>query len=118
MRTQSLRRLGVDLAALPAAALPAWHATVDAQRWLEAARNAHAAGARLVSLWGTDRRAYPGATLVVSAAYALPEGLAWIDLALPDGAPGYPDLSGLYPAAARMQRAAADLLGIAPADAV
>jgi len=115
---RSLRRLGVDLTALPAGALPAWHATVDARHWLEAARNAHAAGVRLVSLWGTDRRACVNGTLVVSAAYALPEGLAWIEHALPDGTPGYPDLSGFYPAAIRMQRATADLLGIAPADAV
>ena len=71
----------------------------------------------LVSLWGTDRRAEAGGTLVVSAAFALPEGLAWIDLPLPDTAAGYPDLSGLYPAAARMQRATADLLGIAPGGA-
>ena len=118
MQHRSPRRLGVDLTALPAGALPAWHATVDARHWLEAARNAHAAGVRLVSLWGTDRRACVNGTLVVSAAYALPEGLAWIEHALPDGTPGYPDLSGFYPAAIRMQRATADLLGIAPADAV
>jgi len=118
MTTPTLRRLGVDMTALPGSGVPAWHASVEAPRWLEAARNARAADARLVSLWGTDRRAHPGGTLVVSAAYALREGLAWIELALPDGTRGYPDLSGLHPTAARMQRATADLLGIRPLDAV
>jgi Ni,Fe-hydrogenase III large subunit/Ni,Fe-hydrogenase III component G len=119
----TLRRLAVDFARLDAAragassrgaVLPAWHATVDEARWLDAARHAHAAGARLVSVWGTDRRATPAGTLVASAAFALPEGLAWLDLPLPDAGAGYPDIAGLFPAAARMQRATADLLGIAP----
>jgi Ni,Fe-hydrogenase III large subunit/Ni,Fe-hydrogenase III component G len=124
--TRTLRRLAVDFTRLDAAtpgsparpgdarapALPAWHATVDEANWLAAARHAHAAGVRLVSLWGSDRRAVRGGTLVASAAFALPEGLAWVDLPLADAAAGYPDLAGLYPAAARMQRAAADLLGI------
>ncbi|HUP09823.1 MAG TPA: NADH-quinone oxidoreductase subunit C [Caldimonas sp.] len=117
MRAKTLRRLGVDFTALPHAAVPAWHATVDAPRWLDAARHAHAAGSRLVSLWGTDRRAMAGGTLAVSAAYALPEGLAWVDLPMADGTPGYPDIADQHPAAARMQRAAADLVGIRPVGA-
>jgi len=110
-----MRRLGVDFLAL-GGALPAWHAAVGAAHWHDAARHAHASGVRLVSLWGTDRRA-AGGTLVVSAAYALPEGIAWLDLPLRDESAGYPDLAGLYPAAIRLQRATADLLGIAPAGA-
>jgi len=116
MRAATMRRLGVDFTALPGGALPAWHAKVDAERWLEAARNAHAAGAPLVSLWGTDRRAIGGGTLVVSAAYALPEGLAWLELAVTDDS-GYPSIADFHPCAARMQRATADLVGIAAAGA-
>jgi Ni,Fe-hydrogenase III large subunit/Ni,Fe-hydrogenase III component G len=109
-----IRRLGVDLERLPGAT-PVWHAVVPAEPWFAAAQAARASGSPLVSLWGTDRRAGKGGSLVVSAAFALPEGVVWLDLALTADVPDYPDLSGLYPAAARMQRATADLLGIRPA---
>jgi Ni,Fe-hydrogenase III large subunit/Ni,Fe-hydrogenase III component G len=111
---RGLRRLGVDFTPLAPAASPVWHASVDAERWLDAARSAHAAGARLVSLWGTERRAAPGGSLVVAAAYSLPEGLAWLELPLAPHTSCYPDLSGIFPCAARLQRAATDLLGIQP----
>ena len=100
-----------ELRRLPAE-LPIWHAAVDAAQWLAAARSVRESGARLVSLWGTDRRDAEGGALGVSAAYALREGLVWLDLTLPDEAPSYPDLAGLFPSAERMQRATADLLGI------
>ncbi|HYN11676.1 MAG TPA: Ni,Fe-hydrogenase III large subunit [Burkholderiales bacterium] len=65
---------------------------VDSQEWF--------ADARLVALW-----AKPAA---ICAAYAVREGLLWLEL------PGksYPDLSGRFPYASRMQRAAADLYGV------
>ena len=103
--------LDLDLEVL-AAALPVARADVDARQWQAAARAAAQAGARLVSVWGSDRRAAGAGTLVVSAAYAFDDGLAWLDLALPDGAPRYPDLTPFFPCAQRLQRAAADLLGI------
>ena len=87
-------------------------ATVNAAQWRAAAAALAASGARLVSLWGSDRRDADGGALVVSAAYALREGLAWLDLPLGEAAPRYPDLARHFPAALRMQRAAADLLGI------
>src|SRR5215212_1868627 len=109
-----IRRLGVDIERLPGAT-PVWHAVVGAGLWFTAAQAAHTGGWPLVSLWGTDRRAGKGGSLVVSTAFALPEGAVWLDLTLAAAAPDYPDLSGLYPAAARMQRATADLLAIRPA---
>ncbi len=96
----------LNLVRLPAP-LPMWHGNVDAERWVAAARSVHAAGGRLVSLWGSDRGA---AGLAVNAAYALPSGLQWVDLPL--ASTQYPDLSAIFPVAARMQRASADLLGI------
>jgi Ni,Fe-hydrogenase III large subunit len=45
------------------------------------------------------------------------DGLVWLDLALGEGQLDYPDLGGIFPFAVRMQRAAADLLGIAARDA-
>jgi Ni,Fe-hydrogenase III large subunit len=46
-------------------------------------------------------------------AYAVQEGLIWLDLPLSDRDEFYPDLVPLFPFANRMQRATADLLGIA-----
>jgi Ni,Fe-hydrogenase III large subunit/Ni,Fe-hydrogenase III component G len=95
-----------------AAPLPMWRALVDAAQWSEAAEEVRAAGARLVSLWGSDRSDDAPGQRVVCAAYALADGLVWLELALDAAAPGYPDLSQIFPSALRMQRAAADLLGI------
>ena len=99
-----------------AAPLPIWHAGVSAIGWITAARTAQANGASLVSLWGSSAHG-----LAVHVAYALPEGLVWLELALDqpaaaagpsDAAPAYPDLVPFFPSASRMQRATADLLGI------
>jgi Ni,Fe-hydrogenase III large subunit/Ni,Fe-hydrogenase III component G len=92
--------------------LPAWRAPVDAVQWLVAAQSVAQAGGRLVSLWGCDRTRGAGTALAVSAAYAVDEGLLWVELALGDGEGGYPSLAGLFPFALRMQRATADLLAI------
>ncbi|HJW24196.1 MAG TPA: NADH-quinone oxidoreductase subunit C [Rhodocyclaceae bacterium] len=103
--------LDITLEALPAP-LPLWRGTVDRDGWLAAARSAAQNGGRLVSLWGSER----DSGLVVSAAYGLSDGLAWLDLPLPASGMGnggdYPDLAGIFPWASRMQRAVADLLGL------
>jgi Ni,Fe-hydrogenase III large subunit len=106
---------GLDLAfdRVPAP-LPIWRARVDADAWQFAARTIADAKGRLVALWGLDRG---GDGLAVCAAYALADGLAWLDLALGADAPSYPDVSAQFPCAARMQRAVADLLGIVAAGA-
>src|SRR5512140_135886 len=103
--------LNLPLQRLPAP-LPVWHGSVDAQRWHAAARSAAQAGGRLLSLWGTDRSQGAATALAVCAAYALPDGLVWLDLPLGDARVRYPDLAGIFPYAGRMQRAAADLLGV------
>ncbi len=117
---------GLDLALsrLPAP-LPIWHACVSAAQWRTAAQAVAAAKGRFVALWGapkadSDAGSGPngsangganGAT-IICAAYALAEGLVWLELALDAQAPSYPDVAAEFPAAARMQRAAADLLGV------
>jgi Ni,Fe-hydrogenase III large subunit/Ni,Fe-hydrogenase III component G len=98
------------------APLPVWRAAVDEGQWLAAARWASGAGGRLVSVWGSDRRAVDGA-YAVSAAYAVREGLAWLMLPLARESLLYPDLASIFPAAARMQRALFDLLGVRAAGA-
>jgi len=104
---------GLDLALerLPAP-LPIWHGRVDADAWQVAARAVAAARGRLVALWGADRSGQGAGGFAVCVAYALADGLVWLDLALAPEAPAYPDLSAHFPCALRMQRAAADLLGI------
>jgi hypothetical protein len=58
-------------------------------------------GGRLISLWGTEETA---GALVVSAAYAMEDGILWLQMAIGDE-DGYPDLSIVFPCATRMQRA-------------
>ena len=110
------------------APLPIARARVTRDDWSRAAQAAAGGGGRLVALWGSDRHGgdHQGSNgqggdraggasgrFAMCAAYALRDGLAWIDLALDGESPDYPDLSAVFPAATRMQRAIADTLGIA-----
>ena len=106
-----LAGLDLDFELLPAE-LPIGHARVDTEQWSACARAVTVAGGRLVAMWGSDRHD-GGGGFVAHAAYALLDGLAWIELALDDAAGGWPDLAGDFPNAVRLQRATSDLLGIA-----
>lgn len=86
------------------APLPISHATVDGDGWRTVARHAADTGARLVSLWGLDEAQGP----TVHAAYAAADGLLCVALPL-DASRRFPDLSGRFPCATRMQRAVAEL---------
>jgi len=86
-------------------------ATVDATQWVEVAQALIRDGARLIALWGSDRRDL-GEGLVVLAAYAATEGLACLRLPVTGDMPEYPELATMYPAAGRMQRTVFDLLGL------
>jgi len=101
---------GISLTALPGA-VPAWCAAVDTRQWRSGCEAAVRAGARLAALWASDERD-AGGGYAVRALYVLFEGLACLELALPERDPRYPDLSDLYPCAGRMQRAAFDLVGV------
>ena len=94
-------------------AVPAAYARVDAAAWSEAAVRARESGCRLVALWGTDHRERDGAYSIL-AAYAVPQGLCVVELPIDAARAAYPDLSGIFPAASRQQRAARDLLGLVP----
>ncbi|MGH8667664.1 MAG: NADH-quinone oxidoreductase subunit C, partial [Burkholderiales bacterium] len=80
--------------------------SVDADAWRRALEQAAQAGGRLGALWGTDE----GARFAVHALLVVHERLVCLKLEL-EGT-SYPDVSGAFPAAARMQRALADLLGV------
>ncbi len=101
---------GLDWRPLAGAA-PAAVAEVDETQWSAAAGSFAAEGVPLVALWGADRRDL-GDGFVVYAAYAAADALACLRLRAVGDPPSYPDISARFPAAARMQRAAADLLGI------
>ena len=101
---------GLDYRPL-AGAVPAAVLAVDEAQWSAAAAGFAAAGARLVALWGTDRRD-PGEGFVVCAAYAAVDGLACLRLRADGDPPAYPDIASCFPAASRMQRAMFDLLGV------
>ncbi|NMG54713.1 hydrogenase large subunit [Aromatoleum aromaticum] len=94
-----------------AAPLPMHRARVDATQWSALALAVATAKGRLVSLWGSDRRAM-GDGFAVGAAYATAEGLLWAELGLDVVRPAYPDISRFFVPAVRMQRAAHDLVGI------
>ncbi len=92
-------------------AIPAWHGTIadaDLQPICQSVRDG---GGRLLALWGSDEREQ-------SNGYALhvtlvnETGLVCLTLPLPAEQPHYADISSIFPAASRMQRAAYDLLGI------
>jgi Ni,Fe-hydrogenase III large subunit len=76
---------------------------VDAAGWIPALVSMREDGGRLGALWASDRPA------AVHALIVLHERLIWLQLPL-SGA-SYPDVSTVFPAAARMQRAIRDLHG-------
>ena len=82
---------------------------VSAKGWREAALDLAAAGGRLSALWasyaGTESQA-------VHAALAARPGVLVLRLAVSGIHPRYPGLEDIFPAAERMQRAAADLCGV------
>jgi Ni,Fe-hydrogenase III large subunit/Ni,Fe-hydrogenase III component G len=91
---------------------PLLRGDVRADEWSAAALAIAENHGRLVTLWGSDFRRGESSHFVISAVYALTGGtLVWLDLPLPGNQMGYPDIAGIYPHAARQQRAVADLLG-------
>ena len=111
----ALADLGLDLHRL-SAPLPVWHARVDREAWAETARRVAAQAGRLVSMWGVDRAPGPDGA-AVCAACAVSDGLVWLELPV-DAARSFPDLAPTFPCAGRMQRAIAELSGIAAEGAV
>ena len=85
-------------------------ATVDEAAWEECALAIAQNHGQLVTLWGSQvsRKKFS-----VTAVYSLQgEGLLWLDLPLEEKEVSFPDISGLFPSAVRMQRALRDLIGI------
>ena len=92
-----------------AGAMPVWHGRVDAQQWRTACQQVRDKGGRLVALWGADN-SDRGTGFAVQAALTVQSGL--LVITLPLAGASFPDLSDIFPAANRMQRALHDLLGV------
>ena len=105
-------RLGLSAATL-ASAVPAVRVPTGSGQLVPACRVAHEQGAHLVALWASDERDRVGGTLV-RVALQDGSGLAVLEVAVPDLPDArYGDVSAIFPAAGRMQRAAFDLVGVA-----
>jgi len=98
----------IELKPLPGA-MPVWRGRIDAQQWRAACQQVRGKGGRLVALWGADNNDR-GQGYAVHAALTVQSGL--LAITLPIHGEGFPDISDIFPAANRMQRAAFDLLGI------
>ncbi len=105
----NIKDLELNVTAMPAT-FPIWRAEVDADEWASTALAIAEGHGILVTLWASERRR---GQFVVSSVFDINNGeLLWLDLPLPKGGDTYPDISTLFPAATRMQRAIKDLLGL------
>ena len=97
----------------PGAGAPVWHGHAPSGEDLRSfAAAVHLAGGRIGAIWGSDERKN-GHGFRLQCVFGIDQGHAWLTLDLPEDAPGYPDLSSIFPAANRMQRATRDMVGIA-----
>jgi Ni,Fe-hydrogenase III large subunit len=114
---------GLEIAVMALSApVPIWHAHVTAVQWQTAAAAVRNAGGRLVALWagpmdnvdGSGGSGLPPEAACICAVYGTLEGALWLSLPLAreDAGLVYPDVSAVFPAASRMQRAAAELSGV------
>jgi Ni,Fe-hydrogenase III large subunit/Ni,Fe-hydrogenase III component G len=107
-----LKELPIEVEPL-AGAMPVFRASIAAAELQEICVAARGCKARLIALWGSDET-LRGAGYALHVALAFPSGLLWLSAPLERKDPRYPGIAGIYPAANRMQRACADLLGIHP----
>jgi Ni,Fe-hydrogenase III large subunit/Ni,Fe-hydrogenase III component G len=92
-------------------ALPAWTGDVSSDDLHEICQQVQAGGGRLVALWGSDARQQKRG-FMLHVVLVNETGLVCLNAQLSAEQPVYPDISQIFPAANRMQRAAYDLLGI------
>ncbi|HEX5337410.1 MAG TPA: NADH-quinone oxidoreductase subunit C, partial [Gallionella sp.] len=93
-------------------AIPAWHGKIAGDDLFAICENVRDGGGRLVALWGSDERGDGKAGFALHVVLVNETGLVCLSVALPAEQPSYPDISRIFPAANRMQRAAYDLLGL------
>ncbi len=87
--------------------------TVSEDQWRRVAEDMAAAGGRLLALWASGNERI---TPTVHAAFLSDRAGLVVTLSIDDTETPYPGLEDLFPAAARMQRAMADLSGVRSTD--
>ena len=102
--------LGIAAAPL-ACPVPAQRCPVSSGQLLTACRLAWEQGGQLVALWASDERERARGFLL-RVLLADTDGFTLLEHTLPDGEARYPDLSAIFPAATRMERAVFDLIGL------
>jgi Ni,Fe-hydrogenase III large subunit/Ni,Fe-hydrogenase III component G len=102
--------LGLVTVTLPSA-VPAQRCSVSSGQLLSACRLAWEQGGQLAGLWASDERDRRRG-FCLHVALQDRDGLLQLEYTVPDGDARCPDLSTIFPAANRMQRAAFDLVGV------
>jgi Ni,Fe-hydrogenase III large subunit/Ni,Fe-hydrogenase III component G len=103
----------IDFTPQPGVGAPVWCGrAANGETLKDFAATARQVGGRLAAIWGSDERRHGGG-FRLHCVFGLDRGHAWVSLDLPAADPVYPDLSGIFPTAGRMQRATRDLVGIA-----
>jgi Ni,Fe-hydrogenase III large subunit/Ni,Fe-hydrogenase III component G len=92
-------------------AMPAWHGTVNAEDLRALCEQAHRGGGKLLALWGSDAT-HNNKGYALHVALVIAPGMLLLTLPISQDRPAFPDISDLFPAANRMQRATSDLLGL------
>ena len=91
--------------------MPIWHGTVDEAQFRSLCEQVRHDGGKLLALWGSDEQPCgQGYALHVSLVTAT--GMLCLSLPLTAAHATYPDISDIFPAASRMQRACFDMLGL------
>ncbi len=88
-------------------ALPAWVGDIVPDDLFPICQQVHDGGGRLVALWGSQARGFMLHVVLINET-----GMVCLNVQLSAEQPVYPDISRIFPAASRMQRAAYDMLGI------
>ncbi len=97
-------------------AVPAWSGEIQVHELHVICEQVRDAGGRLVALWGSDVR-MSGRGFMLHVALFNEKGLLCLHVPLASEQPVYADISSIFPAANRMQRATYDLFGITALDA-
>lgn len=106
----------IEFTLQPGTGSPVWRGrAVNGEDMQRFAVSMHRHDGRIAALWGEDRRREEGC-FRLHCVFGLEEGHAWVTLDLDPDEKGdctpCPDLSGIFPAANRMQRATRDMVGM------
>ena len=92
---------------------PVWRGAVpDGEALLTFAIAVHRNDGRIAAIWGSDERQRSGG-FRLNVVFGFESGHLQVSLDMPADNPVYPDLSGIFATANRMQRATRDMVGIA-----